>query len=266
MTTAPGPLSVLLTSLPFDFPNAVRQAADLGFTHVDVVGLVERPAAHMDALADAGVVVACAALGRDLPDGATLDADEIGLRRTAIDLVERQITDAARLGATAGYLVPPMRGEPAALTCFAEAVGRLADHAARRMVRLCVEPVPGRALKRADTTVAWLRDCRLDRVGLLLDVGHCLISGEDAAAAAQAAAGRLGYVHLDDNDAVGDLHWPLLTGQLTEDALRRFLTTLPAIGYLSGLSLELSPRLADPVAALRDSRAIVARCQPLRKD
>src|SRR5262249_17287722 len=57
--TAANPVSVLLSSLPLDFAAAVRQAAALGFTHVDVVALADRPADHLEVLADAGVLVAC---------------------------------------------------------------------------------------------------------------------------------------------------------------------------------------------------------------
>jgi hypothetical protein len=51
---APLPLSALATSLPLDVEAAVRQLAALGFRHVDLVGQAERPAAHLDALAETG--------------------------------------------------------------------------------------------------------------------------------------------------------------------------------------------------------------------
>src|SRR5690349_15646947 len=97
-------LSVLLSSLPLEFEAAVRQAADLGFGHVDVVGIGDRPASHADALADAGVLVSCAAIGRGLPDGHTLDAVSVEDRRAAVEAMTGQIADAARLGATHAYV------------------------------------------------------------------------------------------------------------------------------------------------------------------
>jgi sugar phosphate isomerase/epimerase len=140
-----------------------------------------------------------------------------------------------------------------------EAVALLADHAAARMVRLCVEHLPGRALADAAATLAWLRRAGHANLLLLLDVGHCLITREDAAAVVRDAGPLLGYVHLDDNDGTGDRHWPLLRGKLTDEELRRLATALRAIGYRGGMALELNPNNADPERALSDGHAIVAR-------
>ncbi len=156
-------------------------------------------------------------------------------------------------GRRAAYLVPPMKTEPAALAYFAEACGLLAEFAARRMVRLCVEPVPGRAIAR-DRMLDWLDQFGDDGPSLLLDVGHCLISGEEAAAVVRRAEARLGYVHLDDNDGSGDLHWPLLTGRLTEAHLADLAAALRSVDYRGVLSLELNGQSADPRAPWQRAR------------
>src|SRR5262249_26083599 len=93
------PVSAMLTSLPLDFGPACLQAASLGFTHVDLIGLVDRPAEHHEELAVDGLLVSCTAVGKGLPDGQTLDAATLDARRAALDLVQLQIADAARLGA-----------------------------------------------------------------------------------------------------------------------------------------------------------------------
>ncbi len=220
------PLSVLLTSLPLDFAAAVDAAARLGFTHVDVVALVDRPESHREALAAADVLVACASLGRDLPEGISLDALAVSSRRPAVDLVKRQINDAAQLGATTAYLIPPADDRGACLPAFAEVCCLLADHAASRMVRLCLEPIPGRLLSDSTQVLAFLDEADHANLGLLLDVGHCQISGEEPAEVVRRAGSRLTYVHLDDNDGQNDLHWSLLHGRLTE-------ATLVALGQAS---------------------------------
>src|SRR5262245_35374938 len=249
------PLSAMLTSLPLDFGSACARAAELGFTYVDVVALADRPAAHAEALAETGLLVACAAAGRDLPAGLGLDVAPVGPRREAVELVKRQIADAARLGATRAYLVPGIEASGSALSCFAETLSLLSEYAGGRMVRLCLEPIPGRALSTAAATLDWLEASGLDEVSLLLDVGHCLISGEDAAAVARRAGPRLGYVHLDDNDGMNDLHQPLFNGRLTRDGLEQLLRALGEIGYDGPLAFEFSPQLADPTAALRDGQS-----------
>ncbi|MBY0525244.1 MAG: sugar phosphate isomerase/epimerase [Gemmataceae bacterium] len=250
-------VSVLLSSLPLSFEDAVRQAAAIGFSHVDIVALAERPANHAEVLADTGVLVSCAAVGRGLPDGHTLDAVSVDVRRAALDEMKRQVADAARLGATYCYIVSGMDGSAAGLTRFGEACGLLADYAQQRFVRLCVEHIPGRALATAAATLNWLNEQRHDNLSLLLDVGHCLITGEDAAAMVTQAGKRLGYVHFDDNDGVGDLHWPLLTGRLTEQALKDVLIALRNANYRGALTLELNVKNKEPVEDLRQGKALL---------
>jgi len=260
--TAPAtrfPLSVLLTSLPLDFPAAVETTARLGFTHVDVVALVDRPDAHREALAEAGVLVACASLGRDLPEGVSLDALSVTSRRTAVELAKRQINDAAQLGATTAYLIPPSDDRGACLTAFAEVCCLLADHAASRMMKVCLEPIPGRFVSDSAQALAFLDEAGHSNLGLLLDVGHCQISGEESAEVVRRAGSRLTYVHLDDNDGQNDLHWPLLRGRLTEATLIALGQALRECGYTGAVALELKPDYADALAALQESKEIAER-------
>jgi sugar phosphate isomerase/epimerase len=251
-------LSALLTSLPFDFGRGIRELQALGFTHVDLVGLAERSSKHLEMLAESGLTVSCGAIGRELPEGCTLDAPSVALRRTAVELMQRQIADIARLGGLYVYVVPPRYGSNEAVARFSEACVLLADFAAGRMVRLCIEHCPGTALPTAAAALAMLELIGHANLGLLLDVGHCLISGEDPAAVVAQGKERLFYVHLDDNDGVSDLHWPLLTGCLTEASLRAALASLITEGFAGALALELRAG-AEPVEALRQGRQLVQR-------
>jgi sugar phosphate isomerase/epimerase len=249
-------LSVLLTSLPGPFTDAVATAARLGFGLVDIVALVERPLRDREALADAGVRVGCASLGRALAAGVSLDALSVTARRAALEEIKRQLNDAAILGATCAYLPPPLDDRGACLPAFAEGCCLLAEHAASRMIQLCLEPIPGRLLSDAGSMLTFLDEAGHANLGLLLDVGHCLISGENPAEVVRRAGPRLAYVHLDDNDGVGDLHWSLLTGRLTEDHLRRLGEALREIDYHGGMALELNPANPDSEEALRRSKGI----------
>jgi sugar phosphate isomerase/epimerase len=194
-----------------------------------------------------------------LPAGQTLDAVELSPRRAALDTFKRHLDDAALLGATSAYLVPGLDVSADARLRFTDACQLLADHAAARMIRLCVEHVPGRALAEVRQVLAWLGDVAHPNLYLLLDIGHCLLTKEDAVAAVHSAARSLGHVHMDDNDAARDLHLPLLAGKLTDVELRRVMVALRESGYAGGVSLELSPDNPQPRDAVRDSKAILER-------
>jgi len=252
-------ISALLTSLPLEFEPAVREAASLGFQHIDVVALEERPSFHVEALADAGITVSCCSIGRDLPAQHTLDGPNLADRRAALDSMKRQVADAARLGATHAYVVSGTDASPEGLARYAEGCTLLADFAAGRMVKLCVEHIPGRALSTAIDTLLWLDRVDHANLDLLVDVGHCLITQENTGEVLARARSRLGYVHFDDNDGAGDLHWPLLTGRLTIESLRSILATLADVGYQGPIALELNPQNANPAAALREGKALLEK-------
>jgi sugar phosphate isomerase/epimerase len=250
---------MLLSSLPLPFAEALRTTAVLGFTHVDLVASAHRSPDQREALADSGLLVSCGAVARNLPNGQALDAADVTACRAAVQATQAQIAEAAQLGATHCYLVPGTDASAEALERFGEACVVLADFAASRKVRLCVEHIPGRALPSAAAVLAWLDRVNHATLALLLDVGHCLISREDAAVVATRAGDRLGYIHFDDNDGVADRHWPLLTGRLTELALQGLSTALRQIHYDGALCLELSPDNPAPEEALRQGKALLAR-------
>jgi sugar phosphate isomerase/epimerase len=252
-------LSAFLTSLPTEVPFALYKVARLGFTHVDMVAVAERSEDDREALASSGLLVSCMALGRDLPEGCALDEENPDKRLRAVLEVKKQIADAAQLGATHVYLVPCKDTDTKALRRFSDGCAELADYASGRMMQLCVEHVPGRALPSVAALLKWLEDADLADVKMLLDIGHCLITEEEPAQAVAQAGDRLGYVHLDDNDSIGDLHWPLLTGRLTYDMLDAFLAILKEFAYKGGVALELNPQNEDPVRALREGKEIFER-------
>jgi sugar phosphate isomerase/epimerase len=254
-------VSALLTSLPLDFQSGIRQLAALGFTHVDLVALADRPPEHLEVMAESGLTVSCGAIGRGLAEGCSLDAAPVALRRAAVNEVNRQIADIAQLGGTCVYIVPPKDTGLEAVARFSEACTLLADFAGGRMVRLCIEHSPGTALPSAAATLDLLERLEHANLGLLLDVGHCLLTNEDPAAVVARAKDRLFYVHLDDNDGTSDLHWPLLQGRLTEKLLRQTFDSLVREGYAGGLALELRAENAEAAEALRQGRELLHRLQ-----
>ena len=242
------------------------QLAELGFTHVDMVAVSDRPLSHLEALADSGLVVSCVSLGRALPEGYTLDGEDSDKRRTAVEMVKQHINDAARLGATCAYIVPGKDDSPNGLLRLADSCAILSVYAGSRMIPLCIEHFPGSSLPSANKTLSWLNKHRLDSTHLLMDVGHCLISEEDPAKVAHDAGTRLGYVHFNDNDSVDDLHWPLLSGRLTQDMLDALVAELLLSRYPAALSLELNPNNSDPVADLAKGKRLLEQALRQRVD
>ena len=250
-------LSVLITSLPSSSEESLRELARQGFRHVDLVGKAIRPDAEREALADSGMIVDCVALGRDLPAGCSLDAAEVALRKRAVEEVERQIVEAAQIGARIAYVVPCK--DASALSAFTDSCQVLTEYARGRMVQFCVEHFPGSALPTAAGTLDWLNTDGLESMKMVLDLGHCLISKEDPCVVVTQAGDLLGYVQLDDNDGINDVHWPLLSGALTDAMLRDFLRKLRDVNYRAGVALELNGKLEQSLRNVIDGKRIVAQ-------
>lgn len=231
--------------------------AELGFQWVDIQpGMLTTEAAQIQAR-ELGLRVVCLGASFGMPEGAALDSADEGARAAAVAHVEKALAHGAALGVTAAYVVPDFDDSEAALARYARSLTTVADRAADLGLTLGIEHFPGRSLPTAAGTLDYIREIGHPNLSLLFDLGHVLISDEDPAAIIKAAGPRLSYVHLDDNDGQGDLHWSLTDGVLTEATLRRTFEALREIGYDGPISLELHPELPDPLTALKESRKIV---------
>lgn len=195
-----------------------------------------------------------------VPKNAALDGLVTDARERGVAFVGKVASQCAALGGNVVYLVPGKDDSRAALSRYAESLAQAADLAAGHDVRLCIEHFPGTALPTAAVTLDFIDAIGHPNLGLLFDIGHVQISDEDPAEVIGAAGERLDYVHLDDNDGHGDLHWALLDGVLTTETLKRTFAALQEIGYSGAVSLELSPQLDDPYQALERSRQITIDC------
>ena len=232
--------------------DALTALAAIGFRSIDVQAKTFIRPASRARIDDLGLSVSCLALCFNMEDGAALDGAPAA-QRAALDHCREALDHAAALGASTAYAVPGT--DPAALPQFGDALGQVADFAAERSIRVGVEHFPGKALPTAAGTLDYLSRLNHPNLYLLLDTGHLQMSKEAPAAVIAAAGDRLGYVHLDDNDGEGDLHWSLLEGVMTEEALAATFSALALSPYAGPASIELSPQLSDPVAALAQSRA-----------
>lgn len=251
-------LAALSSSLPLPLSEAVDVVADLGFEWIDVPPVVGD--ADRARLRSRRLRVSCVGLEMNRPPNSDLASRDAAERRKALEYFATSLRSAADLGAGLAYLTPPADRGGDTLGYWKEALICLADQAAEQETRLCIEHFPGRALPTVKETLEFLEQLNHPGLGILIDVGHCLISCEDPGQAVSEAGRWLGYLHFDDNDGVGDLHWPLLRGRLSESQLTEVIATQRAVGYDEPLCLELKDSLPDPVENLRLSREIMLRC------
>jgi sugar phosphate isomerase/epimerase len=204
-----------------------------------------------------GLDVCCVAASHELPPGAALDSvDPEAVHAARMHLVAA-LQHAADVGASCAYIVPEALVDGGSLDRYAELLPGLADFAANVGVRLCIEHFPGTAMPTVAATLAFLDRLNHPNLYLLFDIGHAQMSGEEPRAALTAAGGRLGYVHLDDNDGIDDLHLALTDGVQTPQSLAELFAVLGDVGYAGPVSLEMKADLPDPAAAIRRSFTIV---------
>ncbi len=237
----------------------LRQIHDLGFDWIDIQPSQLQTLESRLLAQELGLRVSCLGASFGMPAGAALDAGESDARQAAIAHALRAIDSAAAVHTDTVYVIPGQLPDPAALERYAESVAGLAEAAQDRDIKLAIEHFPGMALPSAGQTLDFIEDIGHSNLYLLYDSGHIQISGEDPASVISSAKDRLAYVHFDDNDGIGDLHWSLLDGVMTEESLLASLGALRSINYAGALSLELSPALPNPAVALSESRDILSR-------
>jgi sugar phosphate isomerase/epimerase len=252
-------ISALTSSLPMALPAAIEAIADLGLQWIDVPPTAADPEIRQ-ALRRRDLQVASVGLERDQPEGIDLSSDDADVVNRARTYFRQAISQTAEIDASVGYVTPPTTTDASTLSRWTESMLELADHARKQGVKLCVEHFPGRALPTVAATLQFLEKTQHPAMALLLDVGHCLISGEDPGRSVIDAGDRLGYIHFDDNDGANDVHWALLDGRLTEQQIIDVIEAQKAIGYAGALCIELNPSLDEPHENLRRSRDVLRRC------
>ena len=253
-------LSCCVWALTASTESVLADMRALDFRWLDIRPDFLKPADRQVIAEANSMKVSSVAASFGTPDNSALDSLDQNARKTGLEYVVQVVNDCAALGGGVVYFVPGRNDSLEALSCYADSLEVAAESAAAQDVRLCIEHFPGTALPTAAATLDFIKAIDHPNLGLLFDIGHVQISGENPAEVIRQAGDRLFYVHLDDNDGVGDLHWALLDGVLTAETLRSTFEALQDIGYSSAVSLELSPQLEDPFQALKRSRKIAIDC------
>ena len=240
----------------------LKEIARAGFKWMDLRPFAFAGPEGRQQLGDAGMAVSCVGVSAGLPEHLTLDSPDSEEAAAAVSCVGNGLAYASELGAPTAYLVPPLDTSEAASKRFAAAVSVLAEQASGLGIRLCVEHAPGSALPTVAQTLDFIATVGHSNLYLLMDTGHLQMCDEDPQESIERAGERLGYVHLDDNDGIGDLHLALLDGVMTANSLSQVFAGLKRVGYAGAVSIELSAALPDSSAAIRRSRQIVVEIEP----
>lgn len=251
------PLSACLWSLRQAPRDAIARARLAGFDFVDLRSDCWSGIGDQADAASLGVEVSCVGITPvQMEPGVTLDTIATPDAARALPYLLGALERGRQLGARRAYMVTPA-GRMAETAHYEKSMRALADRAAELGMGLSIEPAPGRALASSTEALALVR--RLDHPALhvLVDLGHNLITREDPAEAVRTAGDRLGYVHIDDNDGKGDLHWALFDGVLRPAVLERFLVALEECGYDGTIGIEIRNTLPAPMSALVAARDFV---------
>jgi sugar phosphate isomerase/epimerase len=233
----PGPIEATLIS--------IKQTA---FHFVDVRPDTLDCSAAAEAMKSLGLRVSCV----------DLDGGGNGPGKGSISL-SQGLEKAHAWGARAAYIRSCANARD--LKNFEATAADLANKAAEKGIRLCIEHVPGSALSTARETLSFIQNLNHPNVFLLLDIGHTILSREKPWEIVAAAGPKLGYVQMNDNDGKKDRHWALLDGRLTCEELSKTLDALNLAKYEGTLGLQLSGKLRVLAPEFSRNRNLLLRLQ-----
>lgn len=173
-------------------------------------------------------------------------------RQERIDHTCRCLRMAEALGAPhlstePGGPLPPGMGREEALSFFRAGLAEVAEEAAKRKVRVLLEPEPGLLIETGEEFASFFAGLDPDLFGLNFDAGHFFCVGEDPANAFRRLRPAIHHVHLEDIGA-DRMHRHLLPGEGALP-LPEFLQTLAETDYSGFITVELYPYQERPAEA-----------------
>ena len=145
-------------------------------------------------------------------------------------------------------------------------IGEAASH--NKNIKISIEyklndPRARCLLGGAGETLAFCQKLGLENVGVTLDIGHAIQAGERPAQSAVmlARAGKLFYVHLNDNDKFWD--WDMIPGAYNFWDFIEFFYYLEKIGYNDWISYDIFPKEIDIAENFNAATNITRRLQTL---
>jgi len=233
-----------------DWRENIRTVGTMGY---DGVELALRDPGHLDAndvgqlVRHAGLAVAAIGTGQAYQqEGLTLTSEDPGIRRRAIERIERHLTFAAPFGAPVilGLICGRLLGGRSSTDVrLIDSLEQLLPRAERAGVRLLVEPINRYEtdyLMRMEQVLTLIDRLNTPSLGVLADTFHMNIEEASIEQTLRRSARHLGHVHVADSNRQAP-GW----GHLDFEQILRVLTE---IGYRGYLSAEIVP-YPDPVSA-----------------
>ncbi|RPH62570.1 MAG: sugar phosphate isomerase/epimerase [Chloroflexi bacterium] len=187
-----------------------------------------------------------------------LTSKDAGIRKEAVSYLQQAMDLSADLGTNMITCCPLSDGYdyafeidyPKAWKWFIDGVGTAASY--RADVRVSMEykqsePRHKVIIPNSGTTLAACLQVGLPNVGVTMDMGHALYTGEGTAQAAGllAQAGKLFLVHVNDNYRNWD--WDMIPGSVNTWDLVECMYYLGEIGYRGWLTSDVAPFRLDSV-------------------
>ena len=146
------------------------------------------------------------------------------------------------------------------------AIGDAASY--NKKVRISIEyklndPRARCLLGGAGETLAFCQRLGLDNVGVTCDIGHAIQAGERPAQSVVmlARAGKLFYVHLNDNDKLWD--WDMIPGAYNFWDFIEFFYYLAKVGYNDWMAYDVYAKEIDMIENFNATTEITRRLQAL---
>jgi len=181
-------------------------------------------------------------------------------RQTRLDFLRDAVNLAARLNAdvVSFWSGAPLEEAPAKtlMRRLRDGCRTLADHAAKKHVRLAFEPEPGMFIDSMERFAELFAAVDHPHFGLTIDIGHLHCQGEPIIASLQQWRNVLWNIHIED--MCRGVHEHLMFGDGEMD-FAPILKTLREIGYRGGVHVELSRHSHNAVEIARQALDFLRR-------
>ena len=256
----------------YSLQHAVRRLAKIGYTGIEIWGGrphmyrhdLDSQLADIRKTLDDNQISVCNVIPAQFRYPSLLCSDNEEVRRDSIRYIADAMRNARLLGSPSVSLCPGMlpwdRDIKVGRAQLLKSLRELDELNRAYGLMLLVEPAhrfESNLICTIEECVEVLDQVQSENFGILLDVGHAHVNGEDMAHAIGLASRYPLHLHLDDNDGSGDSH--LIPGKGTID-FPAVAASLRERNYSGFVSVELGHQYAmDPDAACSETLEALRR-------